>query len=809
MKAQKKASFDGGTINMGGPLSVQAAPKAIIGPPPATTPGSEKIVSFQKSILGPRPKHIIVNNVKVPIASDNEVKIFYKPLSKPGVGFSKPNFRSKTPPPRRVTNNHSRPKTPLPKRNVGRQNQPHGFPICLRVDLEPDEWIKDSGCSKHMTGNRKLFSSYKAYNGGNVIFGSNLRGNIIGKGQICDNKCRVTFFEHDSEITKDGKVIGHVNMRLIQSLASKELVRNLPKLQFDQHFCDACKIRKQAHASHKAKNIVSTTRCLELLHMDLFCSSAVRSYEGNRYTLVIVDDYSRYTWTRFLKDKTEAFDQFKIFSKKIQNQLGCTIVSIRTDHGREFDNEVQFGEFCNTNGITHNFSAPRTPQSNGVVERKNRTLQEMRKTPYELLRGRKPTLDYFRVFGSKCFILNTKDYLTKFDPKSYEGVFLGYSQNSKAYIILNKHTRKVKESLNVTFDETPPPSKTSPLVDDDLDEEEAIKVTEKKNLENDIEDETLEIDEIVNIKESRNHPLENVIGNLNQRTLRSQAQNQSNFFCFISTIEPKNVNEALTDESWIVAMQEELNQFIANDVWELVPQPRNMTIIGTKWVFRNKLDENGIVSRNKARLVAQGYNQQEGIDYDETYAPVARLESIRILLAYACALDFKLFKMDVKSAFLNGFINKEVYVAQPPGFIDFEKPNHVYKLKKALYGLKQAPKAWYDRLKAFLIKHEYKMGMVDNTLLIKKKSSNLIIVQIYVNGIIFGSTCQDMCDEFAKIMHDEFEMSMMGELNFLLGLQIKQMEDGIFLNQSKYIKEILKKFGLEDSKPMKTLNDIK
>ncbi|GJS18251.1 retrovirus-related pol polyprotein from transposon TNT 1-94 [Tanacetum coccineum] len=502
-------------------------------------------------------------------------------------------------------------------------------------------------------------------------------------------------------------------MRLIQSLASKELVRNLPKLKFDQHFYDACKIRKQAHASHKAKNIVSTTRCLELLHMDLFGPSAIRSYGGNRYTLVIVDDYSRYTWTRFLKDKTEAFDQFKIFSKKIQNQLGCTIVSIRTDHGREFDNEVQFGEFCNANGITHNFSAPRTPQSNGVVERKNRTLQEMSrtmlneqslpqkfwcnavdtstyilnrilirailgKTPYELLRGRKPTLDYFRVFGSKCFILNTKDYLTKFDPKSYEGIFLGYSQNSKAYIILNKHTRKVKESLNVTFDETPPPSKTSPLVDDDLDEEEAIKVTKKKNLENDIVDETLKIDDIANIKESRNHPLGYVIGNLNQRTLRSQAQNQSNFFCFISTIEPKNVNEALTDDSWIVAMQEELNQFIANDVWELVPQPRNMTIIGTKWVFRNKLDENGIVSRNKARLVAQGYNQQEGINYDETYAPVARLESIRILLAYACSLDFKPFQMDIRSAFLNSFINEEVYMAQPSRFIDFEKPDYVY-----------------------------------------------------------------------------------------------------------------------------------
>nr|GEY06089.1 retrovirus-related Pol polyprotein from transposon TNT 1-94 [Tanacetum cinerariifolium] len=340
----------------------------------------------------------------------------------------------------------------------------------------------------------------------------------------------------------------------------------------------------------------------------------------------------------------------------------------------------------------------------------------------------------------------------------------------------------------MTFDETPPPSKTSPLVDDDLDEEEAIKVTEKKNLENDIVDETLEIDEIVNIKKSRNHPLENFIENLNQRTLRSQAQNQSNLFCFISTMKPNNVNEALGDEIWIVAMQEELNQFIANDVWKLVPQPRNMTIIGTKWVFRNKLDENGVVSRNKARLVAQCYNQQEGIDYDETYDPVARLESIRILLAYACAFDFKLFQMEVKSSFMNGFINEEVYVAQPPGFIDFEKPDHVYKLKKALYGLKQAPKDWYDRIKAFLIKHEYTMGMVDNTLFTKKKSSNLIIVQIYVDDIIFSSTCQDMCDEFSKIMHAEFEMSTMGELNFFLGLQMKQMEDSIFFNQSKYIK---------------------
>nr|GEV48907.1 retrovirus-related Pol polyprotein from transposon TNT 1-94 [Tanacetum cinerariifolium] len=216
------------------------------------------------------------------------------------------------------------------------------------------------------------------------------------------------------------------------------------------------------------------------------------------------------------------------------------------------------------------------------------------------------------------------------------------------------------------------------------------------------------------------------------------------------------------------------------------------------------LNENGVVSINKARLVAQGYNQQEGIDFDETYALVARLESIRILIVYVCSHDFKLFHMGVKSAFLNGFINKEVYVTQPPSFVDFKKPNHVFKLKKALYGLKQSPKARYDRLKAFLLNHKYTIGLVDNTLFTKKRYSHIIIVKIYVDNIIFGSTCQDLCDGFSIIMHDEFEMIMMGELNFFFGLQIKQLEDGIFFNQSKYIKEMLKKFGLEDSKPIKT-----
>lgn len=186
---------------------------------------------------------------------------------------------------------------------------------------------------------------------------------------------------------------------------------------------------------------------------------------------------------------------------------------------------------------------------------------------------------------------------------------------------------------------------------------------------------------------------------------------------FLSQIEPKCVEDALLDDSWIIAMQDELNEFRRNNVWNLVPRPHDRPVIGTKWVFRNKLDEHGTITRNKARLVTKGYCQEEGIDYDETYAPVARLESIRMLLAFACSRDFKLFQMDVKSAFLNGELKEEVYVEQPSGFEDTILHDHVYRLDKDLYGLKQAPRAWYEKLSTFLLSNGFSRGKIDITFL--------------------------------------------------------------------------------------------
>ncbi|KAL4037012.1 hypothetical protein IC575_000595 [Cucumis melo] len=210
--------------------------------------------------------------------------------------------------------------------------------------------------------------------------------------------------------------------------------------------------------------------------------------------------------------------------------------------------------------------------------------------------------------------------------------------------------------------------------------------------------------------------------------------------CYTSLLEPTTVSAALSDEHWILTMQEELLQFERNQVWELVPKPPYANIIGTKWIFKNKTDEEGRVIRNKARLVAQGYSQIEGLDFGETFAPVARLEAIRLLLSYACFWRFKLFQMDVKSAFLNGYLCEEVYVAQPKGFVDPVHQDHVYKLRKALYRLKQAPRAWYERLSTYLLQQGYQRGSADQTMFIYRQGTDFLIVQIYVDGIIFGDT---------------------------------------------------------------------
>ncbi|KAL8116542.1 hypothetical protein AgCh_022894 [Apium graveolens] len=576
--------------------------------------------------------------------------------------------------------------------------------------------------------------------------------------------------------------LGHVHMDLLRKISSHDLVRGLPKLKYKKiEPCLACQLGKQVKTSFTAKNKVSTYVPLQLLHLDLFGPERYVSLGGKNYAFVIVDDYSRFTWVLFLRTKDEAFVEFKDLITNLETKYSFKLKTIRSDHGGEF--EKDFITFCKSRGITHEFSAPRTPQQNGVVERKNRTLQETART---LLHE------------------NTQNNRGKFDAKSAEGIFLGYSTTSKAYRVYNSVKNKVEESINITFNESSrnisqidedtadlsshsqmrqshsekrstqasDESSGSPKTPDIVSNVNSITPLDKSSqaeIRQSLLNETTPIhfqadnsneEEMSNIqlpKSSRtvkNHPPDNLLTDLDQGiSTRSRLHNLCAFCAFVAEFEPKNAQEAVADEHWSVAMQEELNQFERCDVWELVPPPQDAKIIGTRWVFKNKKDEDGNIIRNKARLVAQGYNQQEGIDYDETYAPLARLEAIRILMAFAVHKKFKLYQMDVKSAFLNGYLKEEVYV-------------------------KQSPYCWYERLSQFLVN----------------------------NGFIrvFGSSNESLCKWFSDCMHKEFDMSLMGELQYFLGLQINQSNAGIFIHQGKYIKDLLKRFALDHVTPKST-----
>ncbi|KAJ9563088.1 hypothetical protein OSB04_008248 [Centaurea solstitialis] len=774
----------------------------------------------------------------------------------------------------------------------------------------------------------------------NVRYVEGLGYNMFSSSQFCDNGYWVKQFQYGSDVNdEDNNVVlsgrrngnlystaskedswlwhrrlCHQNFKDMNKMVSKNLVKGLTETRLSKDtLCPACEQGKMTRSSHPPRMDTNTKSPLDMIHMDLCGPTRTESLARKKYMLVLVDEFSRFTWLEFLRAKSDAADRIIAFIKRIQVLLGRRVKKLRSDKGTEFRN-AKLQSFLEDVGISHNFSAVPTPQQNGVVERKNRTLVEAArsmmahsgvpqsfwaeavstacytqnrtlivkrtgKTAYEMVEQRKPNIDYFRVFGCKCYVLNDRDDLGKFEPKSDESIFIGYSHNSKAYRVFNKRTRTILESSNVDFSETetysvaspsnvdasfpelfttPPstdssthfsaldfldlanndlPTLTGPIVvpahagststsvtsDAFITEPSSSTSTNSVTPESAVSPpETSSATSPEPVREQTPHPVlasipeeaplpspisaqrtyAQIIGSPSQPVKTRSSKNVENlilFGGFLTDFEPSDVSQALTDPDWVLAMQEELAEFERNKVWRLVTRPWGKSIIGLKWIFRNKKNENDLIIRNKARLVAKGYRQQEGIDYDETFAPVARIEAIRIFLAYAAHKNMTVYQMDVKCAFLNGVLQEEVYVEQPEGFFDPRYPDHVYVLDKALYGLKQAPKAWYETLTDYLLGVGYKKGTIDPTLFLKKSGSDLIIVQIYVDDIIFASTKPEMCQEFENTMKSQFKMSMMGELTFFLGLQVRQRPDGIFISQAKYVQDLLKRFDFGGS----------
>ncbi|GJZ81219.1 putative ribonuclease H-like domain-containing protein [Tanacetum coccineum] len=617
----------------------------------------------------------------------------------------------------------------------------------------------------------------------------------------------------------------------MNKLVRGNLVRGLPSKIFkNDHSCVACQKGKQHKASCKAKLVNSISKPLHMLHMDLFGPINVKSLMKKSYCLVVTDDFSRFSWVFFLATKDETSGILKTFITKIENQLDYKVKVIRSDNGTEFKNSVM-NQFCEMKGIKREFSIARTPQQNGVAERRNRTLIEAartmlvdsklpttfwaeavntacyvlnrvlvikphNKTPYELIRGRTPLIDFMKPFGCPVTILNTRDHLGKFDGKADEGFFVGYSMVSKAMRVFNKRTRIVEDTLNIRFIKNAPNvtgngpdwifdvdsltismnyvpvvAGNQKLVDSEedvgvkpteLDESEALDKDGKGDQDtgskferllqlekqpnstisfntvgtpvsaagpsftnddlsspvnaaeasnafeehlfkrfspfknaftlppvsnvtpmddigifgNAYDDEyvgaeadlnnletTMNVSPIPTTRIDKDHPKDQIIGDLNL------------------AIQTRRMTKIYDEHAMIEAMQEELLQFQLQKVWTLVNLPNGKRAIRTKWVFRNKKYERGIVIRNKARLVAQGYTQEECIDYDEVFAHVSRIEAIRLFLAYTLFMGFIVHQMDVKSAFLYGtieeekedgiFISQDKYVAEILKKFDF------------------------------------------------------------------------------------------------------------------------------------------
>ncbi|CAL9026844.1 unnamed protein product [Prunus brigantina] len=415
------------------------------------------------------------------------------------------------------------------------------------------------------------------------------------------------------------------------------------------------------------------------------------------------------------------------------------------------------------------------------------------KTPFEAFTGRKPGIKHLKVFGCICYTHVPSSLRQKFDDKSRKGVFMGYGSCEKGYRVYDLQSKKIVLSRSVIFNEDKAWNWKS-------DQEESAPIpfnlggNEKEAEFGEEQTEAIQFDNggsshsntIVDVSDGNNSGNNSQASTPSSTPVKLRTLEDIYARCHMCIIEPENYQEAATDIAWQEAMNAELEMIEKNNTWELVERPANKPVIGVKWVFKTKLNLDGTVQKHKARLVAKGYAQKPGIDYNETFAP-----------------GWKLFQLDVKSAFLNGVLDEEVYVEQPEGFEVKHAGHKVYKLRKALYGLKQAPRAWYSEIDAYLSMCKFKRSTSEATLYTRSDSEgDLIIVSIYVDDIVYTGSSERMLTEFKREMMQRYEMSDLGLLHHFLGMGILQTDKGVFIHQSKYAKSLLVKFGLEDCKPV-------
>jgi len=609
--------------------------------------------------------------------------------------------------------------------------------------------------------------------------------------------------------------------------------------------CETCIIAKAARLPFPKKSFVRAKEKLELIHSDLCGPISETSHNGKIYLLTFIDDFSRKTFGYFLKNKNEVFETFKIFKNMVENETDLKIKCVRTDNGTEYVNK-DLKSFFLQHGIKHQTTVPYSPQQNGVAERANRTIMEkvramltdanlsknywaeaantaiylknrsptkalVNSTPEEKWTGKKVDLNHLKVFGCTAY-LHVPDMLRKkLDPKSKKYIFVGYCEESKGYRLIDpEKPKRLVKGRDVYFFESKPLNLQENVVNEEC--RETPLMFENASL--DERAETVKSDVNITEEESLGSlPLEYEEDDVSNEEPRYPARRRAEkqfpdyVVYHVQQKEPITVKEALTgkeSEKWYKAMREEYDSILKNQTWELVDLPKGKKAIDCKWVFKIKTDIEGNLERYKARLVAKGFSQQYGVDYDETFSPVVRHSTLRLLIALAAKLNLDIDQMDIKTAFLNGDLKETVYMKQPESFIQKNNESKVCLLKKSLYGLKQAPRAWYEKIHSVLLNIGLQRLENEPCVYYKKNNNKILILALYVDDILIFSNDTNQKIQLKQKLMDTFEMKDLGAAKYILGVRIRRENNGIYIDQKKYIQEILENFNMSNCKPVNT-----
>lgn len=645
---------------------------------------------------------------------------------------------------------------------------------------------------------------------------------------------------------------GHRNLVDLKSMIDGNHIKGV-KIKsckcVDSSICGICCEGKMSRHKFPKESKHCTESKLDLIHSDLCGPMEVNTPSGNRYILTLIDDYSRFCFVYFLKHKSEAIDRIKEFVALVKNNFQKNMKRFRSDRGGEFISK-SMKEFFSSEGIIHEKSVPGCPQQNGIAERKNRYLVEMARcllfqsnldkkywaeavntanfienrlgvkhndnaTPYERWYGKKPNLNYFRIFGSKAYVYSNDPKRKKLDRKCKQLVFIGYEEHSKGYRFIDLNTNAIVISRDAQFDECSSINNCAQTINGPVSINFVVDETpactpdntevnfEDSEEENDDEFEdaldNLEVDEMypaeVNQEDTRR-----ISSRINKGVppIRYQANKVSRDGIYI----PENFKEAIncTDRKiWKEAIERELNSMKKNNTWDIIDLPKNTKTVSSKWIFSIKRNSDGSVEKFKARLVAKGYLQKYKVDYFETYSPVVRMSSVRLLFSLAVKFNLLVHHMDVTTAYLNGVLHNDVYMKIPEG-VEVVGENKACKLRKSLYGLKQSGREWNIKLDEVLQKIGFKKCMTDACVYVKNEGNEFNIIAVYVDDLLIVCSNEHSLNKIKGKLSSEFVLVDKGLCKQFLGIEVNQNHQGISLSQEQFVNELLDTYEMSNCK---------